>query len=40
MPQQVRTIAKQRIVGDAIALLSVEDIQLLEDALKLHLGMT
>jgi mRNA interferase MazF len=39
MPQQVRTISKQRIIGDAIALLSVEDIQLLEDALKLHLGM-
>ncbi len=39
MPQQVRTIIKQRIVGEAIALLSVEVMQLIEDALKLHLGM-
>jgi mRNA interferase MazF len=40
MPQQVRTIAKQRIVGDAIALLSNDVMALVEDALKLHLGMT
>jgi mRNA interferase MazF len=39
MPQQVRTIAKERIVGDAIALLSNEVMALVEDALKLHLGM-
>jgi mRNA interferase MazF len=39
MPQQVRTIAKQRIIGDAIALLNREVMQLVEDALKLHLGM-
>jgi mRNA interferase MazF len=39
MPQQVRTIAKQRIIGDAIALLNGEVMQLVEDALKLHLGM-
>lgn len=39
MPQQVRTITKQRIVGEAIALLSVEVMQLIEDALKLHFGM-
>jgi mRNA interferase MazF len=40
MPQQVRTIAKQRIVGDAIALLSNEVMALVEDALKSHLGIS
>lgn len=39
MPQQVRTIAKQRMIGNAIALLNAEVMQLVEDALKLHLGM-
>jgi mRNA interferase MazF len=39
MPQQVRTIAKQRIVEAAIAVLNAEVMQLIEDALKLHLGI-
>jgi mRNA interferase MazF len=39
MPQQVRTISKQRIVGEAITLLDAEVMELMEDALKLHLGI-
>jgi mRNA interferase MazF len=39
MPQQIRAVSKQRIIGGAIALLSSEIMSLVEDALKLHLGM-
>ncbi|MBW4558877.1 MAG: type II toxin-antitoxin system PemK/MazF family toxin [Trichormus sp. ATA11-4-KO1] len=36
--QQVRTISKQRIVGDVINSLSEELMHLVDAALKLHLG--
>jgi mRNA interferase MazF len=39
MPQQIRAVSKQRIIGDAIALLDPEIMILVEDAMKLHLGM-
>lgn len=37
--QQVRTISKQRIGGDAVASLSQEVMQLVDTALKLHLKL-
>ncbi|MGB8698324.1 MAG: type II toxin-antitoxin system PemK/MazF family toxin [Thermosynechococcaceae cyanobacterium] len=40
MPQQVRTIAKQRMIGEPIALLNDEVMQLIDDALKLHLELS
>jgi mRNA interferase MazF len=37
--QQVRTISKQRIEGEAVGTLSEELMQLVDAALKLHLGL-
>ncbi|MGL4498372.1 MAG: type II toxin-antitoxin system PemK/MazF family toxin [Planktothrix sp.] len=37
--QQVRTISKQRIGGDAVGFLSQEVMQIVETALKLHLKL-
>jgi mRNA interferase MazF len=37
--QQVRTISKQRILGDAMGSLSTELIELVNAALKLHLSL-
>lgn len=37
--QQVRTISKQRIVGEVVGSLSEELMQLIDAALKLHLGL-
>lgn len=37
--QQVRTISKQRILGEVIGSLSAELMQLVDAALKLHLGL-
>jgi len=37
--QQVRTISKQRIDGDVVGSLSEEMMQLVDDAIKLHLGL-
>jgi mRNA interferase MazF len=37
--QQVRTISKQRIVGEVAGSLSEELMQLVDAALKLHLGL-
>jgi mRNA interferase MazF len=37
--QQVRTISKQRIGGDAVGSLSQEIMQIVETALKLHLKL-
>ncbi|GAA6619295.1 type II toxin-antitoxin system PemK/MazF family toxin [Scytonema sp. NUACC26] len=37
--QQVRTISKQRIVGDVVNSLSEELMQLVDAALELHLGL-
>ena len=37
--QQVRTISKQRIGGDAVGVLSQEVMQIVETALKLHLKL-
>jgi mRNA interferase MazF len=39
MPQQIRAVSKQRMMGDAIALLNAEIMILVEDAMRLHLGM-
>lgn len=35
--QQIRTISKQRILGDAVGSLSIELMELINAALKLHL---
>ncbi|MCL1463821.1 type II toxin-antitoxin system PemK/MazF family toxin [Argonema galeatum] len=37
--QQVRTISKQRIQGDVVEALSEEIMQLVDAAIKLHLGL-
>ena len=37
--QQVRTISKQRILGDMVGCLSQDLIQLVDAVLKLHLGL-
>ena len=37
--QQVRTISKQRIDGDVVGTLSEEIMQLVDAAIKLHLGL-
>lgn len=37
--QQVRTISKQRILGDAVGSLSTELMELVNAALKLHLNL-
>ncbi len=37
--QQIRTISKQRILGDMVGCLSQELIDLVNDAIKLHLGL-
>ncbi|MFB2880255.1 type II toxin-antitoxin system PemK/MazF family toxin [Floridanema aerugineum] len=37
--QQVRTISKQRIDGDVVGSLSEEIMQLVDAAIKLHLGL-
>jgi mRNA interferase MazF len=37
--QQIRTISKQRILGDVVGYLSQELIDLVNDAMKLHLGL-
>ena len=37
--QQIRTISKQRILGDVVGCLSQELIDLVNDAIKLHLGL-
>ncbi|MEH2372353.1 type II toxin-antitoxin system PemK/MazF family toxin [Nostoc sp.] len=37
--QQVRTISKQRISGDALGCLNEDLMQLVDAALKLHLGL-
>ena len=37
--QQVRTISKQRIDGDVVGSLSEEMMQLVDAAIKLHLGL-
>ncbi|MBS3027471.1 MAG: type II toxin-antitoxin system PemK/MazF family toxin [Dolichospermum sp. DET50] len=37
--QQIRTISKQRILGDALGYLSQNVIDLVNDAIKLHLGL-
>jgi len=37
--QQVRTISKQRIEGEPLGTLSEELMQLVDAALKLHLGL-
>ncbi|MEH2453104.1 type II toxin-antitoxin system PemK/MazF family toxin [Nostoc sp.] len=37
--QQVRTISKQRILGDGVGCLNQDLMQLVEAALKLHLGL-
>ena len=37
--QQVRTISKQRILGDVVGCLSKDFIELVNAALKLHLGL-
>ncbi|MEA5516496.1 type II toxin-antitoxin system PemK/MazF family toxin [Nodularia sp. UHCC 0506] len=37
--QQVRTISKQRILGDMVGCLSQDFIELVDAALKLHLGL-
>ncbi|TVP60711.1 MAG: type II toxin-antitoxin system PemK/MazF family toxin [Nodularia sp. (in: Bacteria)] len=37
--QQVRTISKQRILGDVVGCLSQDLITLVDAALKLHLGL-
>ncbi|NJM78009.1 MAG: type II toxin-antitoxin system PemK/MazF family toxin [Acaryochloridaceae cyanobacterium RU_4_10] len=39
MPQQIRAVSKQRMMGTAIAQLNAEVMALVEDAMKLHLGM-
>jgi mRNA interferase MazF len=39
MPQQIRSVSKQRINGGAIALLSSETMSSIEDGLRLHLGI-
>ena len=38
--QQVRTISKQRIEGEPLGTLSEELMQLVDAALKLHLGLS
>jgi len=38
--QQVRTISKQRIDGDVVGTLSEEIMQLVDAAIKLHLGLS
>lgn len=38
-PQQIRTISKQRISGDAIGNLSTELMELVNAAIKLHLNL-
>ena len=38
--QQVRTISKQRIEGEPVGTLSEELMQLVDAALKLHLGLS
>jgi mRNA interferase MazF len=37
--QQVRTISKQRIVGDVLGSLDEELMKLIDGAIKLHLGL-
>ncbi|MDK2412003.1 type II toxin-antitoxin system PemK/MazF family toxin [Aphanizomenon sp. PH219] len=37
--QQIRTISKQRILGDVVGCLSQELIDLVNDAIKLHLAL-
>lgn len=37
--QQVRTISKQRLIGEIIGSLNEERMQLIDAALKLHLGL-
>jgi mRNA-degrading endonuclease toxin of MazEF toxin-antitoxin module len=39
MPQQIRAVSKQRMMGTAIAQLNAEVMALVEDAMKLHLGI-
>jgi len=38
-PHQIRTISKQRILGDAISNLSTELMELVNAAIKLHLNL-
>jgi mRNA interferase MazF len=37
--QQIRTISKQRVLADLVGCLSQELIYLVNDAIKLHLGL-
>lgn len=39
MPQQMRAVSRQRMMGGAIALVKAEQMALIEDAMKLHLGI-